>query len=146
MVTTASDSPIVEVVAPRPELVASDVQTFVNGHRRQVGAPAIALQWQLNQSAQAHAVEMARNRRMTHTGSGGTSAGTRLSRTGYRWWLWGENVAAGQTTASQVVYSWLRSPGHKAVMLDRRYRHMGVGRAVASNGVVYWCLVMAAPK
>lgn len=82
---------------------------------------------------------------MTHIGSGGTNAGTRLSRTGYRWWLWGENVAAGQTTASQVVYSWLNSPSHKAVMLDRRYRHMGVGRAVASNGVVYWCLVMAAP-
>jgi uncharacterized protein YkwD len=30
-------------------------------------------------------------------------------------------------------------------MLDRRYRHMGLGRAVASDGTAYWCLVFASP-
>ena len=33
--------------------------------------------------------------RMTHTGSDGSDAGQRISREGYRWSAWGENVAMG---------------------------------------------------
>jgi uncharacterized protein YkwD len=137
--------PATVAFVPRPELYASDVQTYVNAHRRRVGVAPVALQWQLNQAAQTHAVDMARHNRMSHTGTDGSNAGTRISRTGYRWWIWGENVAAGQTSASQVVWAWLNSPSHRSLMLDRRFRQMGLGRAVAANGRVYWSLVLASP-
>ena len=133
------------VVAPRPELYASDVQSFVNAYRRRAGVPPVSLQWQLNQAAQTHANDMARRNVLSHIGSDGSNGGTRISRTGYRWWIWGENVAAGPTTPSQVVWAWLNSPTHRAVMLDRRFQQMGLGRAVASNGRVYWSLDLASP-
>jgi uncharacterized protein YkwD len=141
----ATVPPVVSVLAPRPAYYATDVQNFVNAYRRRAGVAPVSLSWQLNNAAVAHAKDMARRRYMSHVGSDGSNAGTRISRTGYRWWIWGENVAAGQVTASQVVWSWLNSPSHKAIMLDRRYRHMGLGRAVASDGTAYWCLVFASP-
>jgi uncharacterized protein YkwD len=140
-----TSTPASVAFVPRPELYASDVQNFVNAYRRRAGVPPVSLQWQLNQAAQGHAYDMARRNVLSHIGSDGSSGGTRISRTGYRWWIWGENVAAGQTTASQVVWAWLNSPSHRAVMLDRRFRHMGLGRAVASNGRVYWTLDLASP-
>jgi uncharacterized protein YkwD len=137
---------LVEFAAPRPTLLyAVEVQTYINAHRVRAGAGPVTLQWQLNKAAVAHANDMARRRLMTHIGSDGSRAGTRISRTGYRWSLWGENIAAGQITPSAVVWAWLNSPAHRAVMLDNRYKHMGIGRAVGSNGVPYWCLVLARP-
>ena len=135
-----------EVIAPRPTYtIQNEIRDRVNYFRRRIGIAPVALQWQLNQAAQTHANDMAKRRYMSHVGSDGSSAGTRISRTGYRWWIWGENVAAGQTTGYQVVVSWYNSAPHRAIMLDRRYIHVGVGRAVASDGTIYWCLVMASP-
>lgn len=140
-----SNSPDAVSAGPRPTGYATDVQSFINAYRRRAGVAPVAQEWRLNQAAQTQANDMARRRVLTHAGSDGASAGTRISRTGYRWSIWGENVAAGQTTASQVVWAWLNSPSHRAVMLDRRFKHMGLGRAVASNGTVYWSLVLASP-
>jgi len=132
------------VVAPRPvNTTVNTVQWYVNTYRQRVGAPPVAQQWQLNQAAYKHASEMASRRYMTHTGADGSNAGTRIGRTGYNWWIWGENVAAGQVTVYQVMSAWYNSPSHRSIMLDRRYQHMGLGRAMASDGTTYWCLVFA---
>jgi uncharacterized protein YkwD len=146
--TSAAPTPTPATVAfvPHPDLYASDVQNFVNAYRRRAGVPPVSLQWQLNQAAQSHANDMARRNVLSHIGSDGSTGGTRISRTGYRWWIWGENVASGQTSPSQVVWAWLNSPSHRAVMLDRRFQQMGLGRAVASNGRVYWSLDLASPS
>ena len=93
----------VAVIAPRPAAYTGEVNWYVNTYRKRAGAPPVALQWQLNQAAQRHANEMAQRRYITHTGKDGSNAGTRISRTGYRWWIWGEDVAAGQTTVYQVM-------------------------------------------
>lgn len=44
------------------------------------------------------------------------------------WTALGENVAAG-TTAHAVFTSYMHSPEHRANILDRRYRYIGVGVA-----------------
>jgi uncharacterized protein YkwD len=132
--TSAAPTPTPATVAfvPHPDLYASDVQNFVNAYRRRAGVPPVSLQWQLNQAAQSHANDMARRNVLSHIGSDGSTGG--------------ENVASGQTSPSQVVWAWLNSPSHRAVMLDRRFQQMGLGRAVASNGRVYWSLDLASPS
>ena len=136
-------SPTTSVLAPRPTNSAVDVQTYINAYRRRAGVPPVSLSWQLNKATAVHATDMARRRYMTHIGSDGSNAGIRIDRTGYYWWVWGENVAAGQVTASQVVWSWLNSPSHRAIILDRRYVNMGLARVAASDGTIYWCLNLA---
>ena len=42
----------------------------------------------------------------------------------------GENIAAGQGSAQQVVAGWLASPGHCANILSRRFAEMGAAYAL----------------
>lgn len=50
----------------------------------------------------------------------------------------GENVAAGFPTGRAVVRrGWMRSPEHRATLLDRRYRLLAVGARRGSDGRWY---------
>ena len=146
-VQTVAAPRVTVVNAARPaNVILNTAVWYVNTYRLRnlVVAPVVSNS-RLNNAAYAHAADMARRRLMSHTGSDGSNAGTRISRTGYRWSIWGENVAAGQTTVDQVMGAWYRSLPHRAIMLNPRFRQMGLGRAYASDGTQYWCLVFASP-
>ncbi len=47
----------------------------------------------------------------------------------------------GRISVRRVLSAWLRSPGHRAVLLNRRFRYLGVGLATGrygSRGAVVW--------
>lgn len=91
-------------------------------------------------AAQAHSIDMARQRDMSHTGSDGSNAGTRLTAAGYAWRAYGENIAAGQTTAQAVLDDWLASKDHCANLMDARFRDVALACA-SRNGERYWTQV-----
>ena len=135
--------------APPPAVVqVSDVQgsvvNSVNHQRALVGLAAMSVDGRLTAAAQGHSDDMARRQTMTHQGSDGTDGGRRANNAGYRWSTWGENVAAGQPTANEVMAAWLNSPGHRANILHRGVVHIGVAATTGSNGVIYWTMVVAA--
>lgn len=49
----------------------------------------------------------------------------------------GEDIAAGQISAIQVVRDWMNDPPHRETILGN-YNHVGVGVAKSSRGVLYW--------
>lgn len=51
--------------------------------------------------------------------------------------LVGENVAFGYSKAGAVLKAWMASPGHRANILDARYRQLGVGARKSDEGVWY---------
>ena len=51
--------------------------------------------------------------------------------------LVGENVAFGYTKAGAVLKAWMASPGHRANILEPRYRQLGVGARKSDDGVWY---------
>lgn len=53
----------------------------------------------------------------------------------------GENVAMGYVKPAAVHRAWMRSKGHRANILRPGYRLVGVGRARADNGDLYWAVV-----
>ena len=122
----------------------ANVALYVNSHRRSRGLSALGTSGALTNAAQLQANYMASTGRMTHTGAGGTTVGTRVTRAGYRWSMVGENIAYGQPSSSAVVYAWLRSPPHAANMFNPKFTQLGVGVAYA-HGVYWWCLVLARP-
>ncbi|MGC2999485.1 CAP domain-containing protein [Streptomyces sp. G35A] len=89
----------------------------------------------LTKAAQAHSADMAAHRNMSHTGSDGSSPGDRITRAGYSWSTFGENVAYGYTSPEQVMAGWMSSPGHKANILNCAFKEIGVGLAQPGN---YW--------
>ena len=116
----------------------------VNTHRAAAGRGPLVVDSRLTSAAQSHADDMANRSVLTHVGADGSNAGQRIAVYGYGATTWGENVAAGQTTAAEVVDAWMRSSGHRATILRTDWINVGVAAAKGSNGVTYWTLVVAA--
>ncbi|QIP82949.1 CAP domain-containing protein [Streptomyces sp. Tu 2975] len=113
----------------------SRIVTLVNNERSKAGCSPVTLNAKLTKAAQAHSEDMAAHRNMSHTGSDGSDAGARITRAGYTWSTYGENVAYGYATPESVMAAWMASPGHKRNILDCGFKEIGVGLAQPDN---YW--------
>ncbi|MFJ4517940.1 CAP domain-containing protein [Streptomyces sp. NPDC088816] len=108
---------------------------LVNSERAKVGCSALTVNDKLTKAAQAHSEDMASHQNMSHTGSDGSNPGDRITRAGYGWQSYGENVAYGYDTPEQVMAGWMSSAGHKANILNCSFKEIGVGLAQPGN---YW--------
>ncbi|MFF8974236.1 CAP domain-containing protein [Streptomyces sp. NPDC014995] len=120
--------------APASSAVARIV-ALVNSERGKAGCSPVTLDAKLSKAAQAHSADMASHRNMSHTGSDGSNPGERITRAGYNWKTYGENVAYGYSTPEQVMAGWMSSPGHKRNILTCGFKNIGVGLAQPGN---YW--------
>jgi uncharacterized protein YkwD len=118
----------------------NDLHQLHNTERLSRGLPAVAIDERLMRAAQKHAEWMSSRRRMSHRGAGFSSPGQRINAEGYRFASCSENIAAGQTSAAQVMQAWMRSRGHRNNILGRN-REIGLGRA--GN---YWCVVFGTQR
>ncbi len=125
--------------------VDQELLRLVNGERQRVNAPPLVLNDKLTAAAQRHAQDMATSRRMSHTGSDGSTMRSRIDTTQYTWSTIGENVAMGQPTAAAVMTAWMNSPGHRQNILNPAFTEMGVGYAT-NAGRAYWTQVFARPR
>ncbi len=91
-----------------------------NDARAKRGLGPLSADASLMNGARRQASWMARNRNLSH-GQGVT-----------------ENIAMGQSSASETVADWMRSDGHRANILGSHSR-IGVAMARAADGTVYWC-------
>lgn len=82
----------------------------------------------LEQAALVHSQDMTKNSYFDHTGSDGSSAGDRITRLGYIWQAWGENIAMGYTSERAVMAGWLASEGHCKNIMNATFTEMGVAR------------------
>ena len=92
--------------------------------------PALHIDKNLDSYAQTHAEWMARNTLLRHSN---------LNVSG--WNRVGENIAWGQRDEAHVTDSWMKSPGHRANIMNSRFTHVGFGFAQSSDGQIYWCAV-----
>ena len=105
----------------------------------------------LEYAAQLHVEDMEDvGRYLAHTGSNGSSPGSRIQATGYRasWhdsgggykeYISSENAAYGQTSAAEVMDAWMHSPGHRAAIMDPIAEQIGIGFGLDVNtGSPYW--------
>ncbi|MFI1072729.1 CAP domain-containing protein [Streptomyces puniciscabiei] len=137
---TASSAPKpTPTPTPTPTATASGavarVVQLVNAERAKVGCHPLTVNPELAKAAQAHSADMAAHQNMSHTGSDGSSPGDRITRAGYSWSAYGENVAYGYATPEQVMNGWMNSPGHRANILNCSYKEIGVGLAQPGS---YW--------
>lgn len=89
-------------------------------------------------AAKAHSDDMKNNKYFDHTGKDGSSPGDRITKAGYHWSTFGENIAKGYGTEQKVIKSWLESTSHCRNIMSAPFKEM----AVATNGV-YWTQVFA---
>jgi uncharacterized protein YkwD len=116
-----------------------------NQTRAAKGLPLLRENAKLDKAALGHSNDMVAAGYFDHTTPGGTSFVDRIFAAGYvkrdGGWVLGENLAWGTgdlSTPDGVMSSWMNSPGHKANILKRAYREVGIGikLGVPSDGTV----------
>ncbi len=113
---------------------------LINKARTSRGLAPVRLQKALDRAALAHSREMLSRDYIAHTSWKGASLGTRLARAGYsrtgcRSWSVGEVIGWGKGavgTPRAVFRTWMKSSGHRAVILRARWRDVGIGCAGGS--------------
>lgn len=91
----------------------------------------------LQAAADKHSAYQAKVGRMAHVGIGDGTPASRITAEGYQWTSLGENVAWNQANPTEVMASWIGSPGHRANILGN-YREMGASVAKGADGSNYW--------
>ncbi|MET9691961.1 CAP domain-containing protein [Streptomyces sp. NPDC006514] len=123
--------------APQPSKTAAppasgdvaQVLALVNQERAAAGCQAVSLNAKLTKAAQDHSADMASHSNMSHTGSDGSDPGARITRAGYAWSTYGENVAYGYSTPEKVMEGWMNSQGHRENILNCSFKEIGIGLA-----------------
>jgi len=115
--TTKAKSKEVEL---RP--VEENILKHTNSARAKFGLASLEIDHDLMQSARQHAKWMAQNHNLVHTSRPVA-----------------ENIAMGQENSKEAVGCWMNSSGHRANILNRWHRRIGVASARNGNGTVFWC-------
>ncbi|MER5207238.1 sigma-70 family RNA polymerase sigma factor [Streptomyces sp. NPDC002825] len=115
---------------------AQQVISLVNEERAKAGCGPLTEHPLLTKAAQGHSDDMAARNFFDHTNPDGDGPGERITAAGYTWSSYGENIAKGQTTAAQVMESWMNSPGHRANILNCGFKEIGIG--LHTSGGPYW--------
>jgi uncharacterized protein YkwD len=129
--------------SPPPASTSNDAIAITNQERANAGLAPLSANGSLNTAAAVHSADQAARNQMTHTGSNGSNAGDRIRAAGYQPSTWGENVAAGYSSASSVVAGWMGSSGHRANILNPAFTQIGVASATSADGTRYWTMVLA---
>ncbi|WP_106401994.1 CAP domain-containing protein [Actinocorallia populi] len=120
--TAASAAP-----APAMSKAEKKVLTLTNAARKKAGCKPLKGNRKLALAARRHSKDMALNDYFSHTSKDGSSPWDRIKRTGYRN-PGAENIAYGYPSAKAVVSGWMKSPGHRANILNCGLKSLGVGK------------------
>ncbi len=106
---------------------AQAVLKLVNAERSKAGLQPLTLSEKLTNIAYTKAKDMAEKGYFSHNSPTYGSPFDMLKQFGVSYSTAGENIAAGQKTAEEVMDSWMNSSGHKANILNKSYTQLGVG-------------------
>lgn len=118
---------------------------LINAERAKVGAQPLAFDGDLNEASEGHSQWMIGTDTFSHAGSGGSTAGQRMTAAGYVFtgsWSWGENIAYATTRSpaglqDEVLLlhtNLMNSSGHRANILNVNYREVGLGFETGDYG------------
>ncbi|MFB3162002.1 SafA/ExsA family spore coat assembly protein [Neobacillus sp. 179-J 1A1 HS] len=118
--------------------IESQVVQLTNQERAKNGLGPLTQDWELSRVARYKSVDMRDYNYFSHTSPTYGSPFTMMKNFGLSYRAAAENIAAGQSTAQEVVNSWMNSSGHRANILSTKYKYIGVGYAKGGSQRHYW--------
>jgi uncharacterized protein YkwD len=112
------------------------VAQLTNRERTKAGCGPLRVDARLRTAARRHSADMAARDYFSHDSPSGSSFVDRIKAAGYLS-PGAENIAKGYPTAAAVVAGWMKSPGHRANILNCDLRAIGVGAHFAAGGA-WW--------
>jgi uncharacterized protein YkwD len=132
-----------------PALASSQLNRYekqliacINKQRSKHGLPKLRVNAKLVDAARGHSAEMGELKYFGHDSASGEDWSSRVVRYGYTrhgfsYWKTGENIYWGASLFSSpvaCVNAWMKSAPHRAVMLTRTFRDVGVGAVKTQTG------------
>lgn len=135
--TAATVVPVGDAMRPA---AAEAVRCLLNAERARRGLREVVPSALLTRAAVFHSADMVRRRYFAHVTPNGMTLRSRVTRAGYRGFgnrraLVAETLGFGTdmfATPAQLVADLMRSAEHRAIILDKRYRDIGVGLALGA--------------
>lgn len=109
----------------------------VNNERKKAGVSQLEMDYELTKKAQERAREVALY--FSHTRTNGEDVLRSLG-------VYSENIAAGSRTAEAVTDQWMNSNGHKANILNKSMKSIGIASFTTENNITYWVEVFSISK
>ena len=122
-------------VTSDPAREARAVRCLINRERAHHGLGLVKRNAALERAAVAYSKKMVREKFFAHESPDGSTPGGRIKAAGYRGNGYGETLAWGTGSlgdAAGTVNGWLNSPGHRAILLAKEMRVVGIGVALGS--------------
>jgi uncharacterized protein YkwD len=107
---------------------------LLNVQRAKHGLPALKPSMKLRHASERHSRDMVAKHYFAHGNFFGRIEGSGYLR-GVHAYTVGENIAWGggpTSSPAQIVRMWMNSPPHRANILNRRYKHIGIGVAMGT--------------
>jgi uncharacterized protein YkwD len=119
--------------------VRKAILCLLNAERNARGLQPLSENGKLAAAALAHAGDMVRKNYFSHTSRTGSSVLKRVQQSGYlsqvRRFIVGENIVYGTGSLAgptKIVETWMGSPPHRANILQRRFKEIGLGAALGT--------------
>lgn len=125
---------IKETVATEASTYVEQVVALVNAERAKAGVPMLTIDPAVMAAADVRAKE--NTVEYSHTRPDGRKCATALKDLGISYRGYGENIAFGQKTPEEVMTDWMNSDGHRANILNPKFKNIGVG--YCEGDTKYW--------
>lgn len=111
-------------------VVTATLVDLTNGDRRAADIGTLTVSPVLVAAAQAKADDMAKNSYFAHTSPDGRNSWTWFRDAGYVFSYAGENLAVNFSDSDDVEKAWMKSPTHRANILNGKFTEIGIATAV----------------
>lgn len=110
-------------------VLPATVVDLTNKERSDLTIASLTRSSVLDEAAQLKAEDMARNHYFAHYSPKGISPWYWFDQVSYNYAHAGENLAIHFTDSEAVVEAWMKSPAHRANIVDQKFTEIGVGTA-----------------
>ncbi|SFK07400.1 CAP domain-containing protein [Celeribacter neptunius] len=117
----------VSIPVSNPQATARDLLSAMNAERRAQGLRKLRLNSALSKAAQAHVDDMIRRNYFAHIAPNGSRPIHRANAAGYKGCMVAENLSYSWKTIDLAMAGWMQSSGHRANLLNREMKDVGIG-------------------
>jgi uncharacterized protein YkwD len=121
------------VLGATSNLTSAELLQETNEERVRHNQDELKLSPNLSQAAQAKAYDMVKKDYWSHTSPSGDKPWEFIKKSGYDYYVAGENLAYGFSDANTTITGWMNSRDHRANVLNADYQEVGFGIVNADN-------------
>jgi hypothetical protein len=108
------------------DITPDSIVELTNKERQKQGLPPLKINPLLSEAARRKAADMFAFNYWSHTSPSGRSPWYFFKEGGYNYVVAGENLAKDFSNPEGVVTAWMKSPTHRANIVDARFKEIGV--------------------